>query len=127
MDVYNIHNIHNSNEDNMSGPQFTEEVFPDGVVLNNYTKRVPSVDGKYVVVTTHSERVEMIPQPPTPEELEAQAKAEKTAAIVVGLLGAAFLGLIGWVGWQENKTQRLTEREMFNRRQRRYDHTEGDR
>lgn len=94
---------------------FTEEEVEPGVVLQSYTKRSPSEDGTYVVVTTHNERIERVPQPPTPEELAAQAKSERIAMLVVGGMVASFLGLVGWLAYQDEKKSR-EERRLRNER-----------
>lgn len=77
-----------------------KDAWAPGVTLNDYTDREPSEDGTYVKVITHKERVELIEQPPTPEELEQrkedQKQALKLAAVLAGgavatvvVLGAA--------------------------------------
>lgn len=93
-----------------------EEYVP-GHDLENYKRRAPSADGTYVLVTTHTERIEMIPQPPTPEEVAerkaerekqeaAQAKSDKRTAIVVGTLTTLFLSGLGFLMYKDLENQR---------------------
>lgn len=83
-----------------AAPQYHKENSVVGVTLNDYTDREPSEDGTYVKVVVHKERIELIEQPPTPEELaqrkEDQKQALKLAAVLAGgavatvlVLGAA--------------------------------------
>lgn len=58
-----------------------------GLSLYNYTDRKPSEDGKYVVVTTHTERVELIIQEPT--ELEKKEKRESDQFRLLVVCGSA--------------------------------------
>lgn len=88
-------------------PKYHQEEAVIGVELNNYTKRVPDEEGKYVLVTTHTERIERIKQP---EEIEAEKQEEKArkrsdaiAATVVGGIVVGFLGLLGWIAYKEDQ------------------------
>lgn len=88
------------------GPPIHTEGAAPGEELHNYTTKKASDDGKYVVITNHSERIEMLPQPLTPEEIEAQKKAERTAAFVgVGAIGL-MLGFFGWIVWMDEKVNK---------------------
>ncbi len=86
-----------------SFPKFHQEEAIAGVPLENYTKRVPSEDGTYVMITTHTERIEKIKQPLTPEEKAAQEKQAKIALAVVGAIGSGFIGLVGWLAWLDSR------------------------
>lgn len=83
-----------------AAPVYHKENSIVGVDLQDYTTREPSEDGTYVKVIVHKERIELIEQPPTPEEIaqrkEDQKQALKLFAIVAGgavasvvVLGAA--------------------------------------
>lgn len=82
-----------------------EESVP-GVELQNYVKRTPSDDGTYVVVVTHAERIEMIPQPLTPEELAQKREEEKFVLKIVGGMVAGFLGFMGLIAYLDSKEQK---------------------
>jgi hypothetical protein len=84
-------------------PKYHQEEAVVGVPLESYTKREPSDDGTYVKITSHSERIEKIKQPPTPEEKAAQQKQERIAAGVVGGIVLGFVGLVGWLSWLDSK------------------------
>lgn len=90
----------------MSDSIIVPEASAPGIHLNSYTRRDASEDGKYVIVTTHTERVEAIPQPPTEAELAAQAKADKVALIVVGIFITGFFSLIGYTVYKEEQEAR---------------------
>lgn len=90
-------------------PEYTQEPTVAGVELNNYTKRVPNDEGTYVFVTVHEERIELIRQPPTPEELEAKRKLERTALRTLGVVGVVFIGFLGWAVRQDAKRDRGAE------------------
>lgn len=68
-------------------PQPVKKYHTDNVVaglsLYNYTDRKPSDDGKYVVVTTHTERVELIVQEPTELEKKEKREADQFRLLVV--------------------------------------------
>lgn len=92
-----------------AAPKFHKENAVVGVTLNDYTDREPSEDGKYVKVTVHRERIEMIEQPPTPLEIAEKKEQQKhvlkfSAVIAVGLLGVA-----GILNALERKQQRKVE------------------
>lgn len=87
-----------------------EEAVP-GVELNNYTKRVPSEDGTFVIVTTHEEKIEKVKQPPTPEEIAERKKQDRIALSILGGLGVVFFGFVGWMAHQDEKRLRQ-EREL---------------
>ena len=90
-------------------PNYGESV-AKGVELHNYTSRQISEDGTYAIVTTHTERVEDIPQPPTPEEIAAQKRSERIASAIVGSVVIGFVAIFGWVAYKEEKNyQRNTE------------------
>lgn len=91
-----------------SSPIHTEGAAP-GVALDNYRRVVASDDGTYVTVTNHTERIEYVPQPPTPEEVAQQKKSERLAMMISGGIGALFLGVIGWVIYQDEKSSRRVE------------------
>ena len=84
-----------------------------GETLNNYTTKVPSEDGKYVKITSHTERIELIKQPPTPEEIaerkrleeEEKAAEKKFLRIVGGILGG-FLALVFGMAWYDERQHR---------------------
>lgn len=96
-------------------PEFHRENAVVGVPLENYTKKVPSEDGKYVVITTHAERIEKIKQPEEIEaeklereqqraEAEARRKAENKMAVkVLAGIGAVCAAVIGWAVYVEHK------------------------
>jgi hypothetical protein len=88
-----------------SAPNYGE-AFAKGEELHNYTTRKISEDGTYAIVTTHSEKVEHIPQPPTPEEIAAQKKAERIAMAVVGSIIVGVLGIAGWASYKEEQNYR---------------------
>lgn len=78
-----------------SAPKFHKENAVVGVTLNDYTDRQPSEDGTYVKVVVHRERIELIEQPPTPEEI-AQKKADQDRAFKIGavLIGAGVVTVV---------------------------------
>lgn len=83
----------------------TEEIAP-GVVLENYTKRAPSEDNTYVVITEHAERIELIPQPLTPEEIAAQEHEAKMALAGLGVIAVIFAGVLGVMAWKDARDQK---------------------
>lgn len=85
----------------------TREAYEAGAKLNNYTNKVVNEDGTYVKIITHTERIEKIPQPLTPEERAEQKKQERIGLAIVGGIVVAFLGIMGWAAYQEEKTNRL--------------------
>lgn len=87
-----------------------EEAVP-GVELQNYTKRVPSEDGTYVIVTTHQEKIEKIKQPPTPEEIAQRKKQDRIAGGILAGVGLAFFSFIGWAIYKDEQRLRA-EREL---------------
>jgi hypothetical protein len=94
----------------MSEQPVTAIDIPDGPApgeeLTSYRNERHSPDGTYVVVTNHTETIRMVPQPPTPEELEAQRKSERTAALLIGGIMAGFLALVGWAVWTDERSYR---------------------
>ena len=91
----------------------TGEAHAKGEELHNYTTRKISEDGKYAIVTKHTEKIESIPQPPTPEEIAAQKKAEKIALAIVGTLAAGFIGIVGWVTYKDEQNYRRNTQVEF--------------
>jgi hypothetical protein len=87
-------------------PPVTREDYEAGAKLNNYTNKVVNEDGTYVKIITHTERIEKIPQPLTPEERAEQRKQERIGLAIVGGIVVSFLGIVGWGIWQEEKTNR---------------------
>lgn len=85
-----------------------EETAP-GVELNNYTKRTPSEDGTYVMVVTHTERIEKIKQPPTPEEIAERKRQDKIMGMILGGMALAFFGFIGTMVYIDEKTRQREE------------------
>lgn len=94
-------------------PKFHAQETVPGIQLDNYTRREPSEDGQYVLITTHAERIEKIKQPPTPEEI-AEAKAEKAKqakkdkifnAVAAGF-GLLFLGGLGFAAYKDEQKYR---------------------
>lgn len=75
-----------------------EEVVP-GVVLENYVKRIPSDDNTYVLVSTHSERIEKIKQP---DEIAAEKRAARIGAAIFGTIAAGFIGLMGYIAYKDS-------------------------
>lgn len=70
-------------------PKFHKENAVVGVTLNDYTDREPSEDGKYVKVTIHREHIELIEQPPTPEELAREKENREHNLKIAAILGAS--------------------------------------
>lgn len=91
------------------GPPIHNEGTAPGAQLRNYVNKNVSEDGTYVTIVTHSERIELVPQPLTPEEIAQQKKTERVGLIVAGTLGALFLGVMGWVVYQDEKSFREEE------------------
>lgn len=80
-----------------------------GVTLRNYTTREVLEDHPtHVLVTKHTEKLEKLPQPPTPEELKAQKRAEKIAAGVLITIVGGFLGLVGYAVYKDEQSMRRT-------------------
>lgn len=99
--------------------EFHSEVAIPGVDLNNYTKKTPSEDGKYVTIVQHQEWIEKIKQPPTPEEIaeakaeaEARKKADRIVGAVVGTIFLGFFGLVGIATWQDEKKRKAVEADI---------------
>ena len=89
-----------------TGPPVHTDGTAPGAELHNYTNKVVSEDGTYVTITTHSERIEIIPQPLTPEELAEQKKTERTALAIAGGIGVLFFGLMGFLIYMDDKSMR---------------------
>jgi len=87
-------------------PKYHQEEAVVGEPLENYTKRVPSDDGTYVKVTTHTERIEKIKQPPTPEEQAAQAKRDAIALGIFGSIVTAVVGIVGYAIYKDEQSQK---------------------
>jgi hypothetical protein len=87
--------------------KYTSEEVVAGVVLENYVKRTPSEDGQYVTVVRHSEKIELIPQPPTPEEIAARKEQDKMFIKVFAGIGVAFFGFIGLMTALEVRGEKL--------------------
>lgn len=103
--------LHNQYSNERPEPNYGE-AFAKGEELHNYTSRKISEDGTYAIVTTHTEKVVSIPQPPTPEEIAAQKKAERIGLAIVGTLAAGFLGVMAWISYKEEQNyKRNTELE----------------
>jgi hypothetical protein len=98
----------------MQPSKYTREEVVPGVVLENYIKRQPDEDGQYVLVTTHSERLERIKQP---EEIAAEKKAERTALAVIGSVVVGAVGLLIWGSYREEKIREgeLAKQELTRR------------
>lgn len=92
-----------------SGPPVHTEGTAPGAQLRNYVNKNVSEDGTYVTIVTHSERIEMVPQPLTPEEIAQQKKTERIGIIVAGVIATAFFGVMGWVIYQDEKSFRDEE------------------
>lgn len=78
-----------------TAPKFHKENAVVGIDLQDYTAREPSEDGKYVKVTIHKERIELIEQPPTAEEIEAQKEQRRLNVVVGAVVATGLLGLAG--------------------------------
>lgn len=87
-------------------PKYYDEDFAPGVELNNYLKRTPSSDETYVVVVDHSEHVEKIRQPPTPEEIAEKKEADNRRLKILAGTGAFLLGVLSLFAWSESKRPR---------------------
>lgn len=97
-------------------PKFHQEEAVVGETLNNYITKEPSDDGTYVKIITHSERIEKIRQPLTPEEIAEKKKQDKIAAGIIGTVAIAFFGFIGWVTYQDEKQHRNRPRPVQERK-----------
>lgn len=91
-------------------PEYHMEAAHPGVELNSYSKRTASEDGKYVVIVEHKEKMELIKQPPTPEELAHQRKIETIGMYLLG--GVLVVGgvLFGWALYEQDKEYRRQQR-----------------
>lgn len=82
-----------------AAPEVSNKVHKDawapGVELHDYTDREPSEDGTYVKVVTHKERIELIEQPPTPEEVAEAKEQRKHSAIIGGIVAVGLVGVAG--------------------------------
>lgn len=93
-----------------SNPKYHKENAVVGVKLENYTKREPSEDGTYVLVTNHTERIEKIKQPEEIEAEKAEAEAlqkaqDKMAMRVIAGVGVGLVGFFAWLTYMDRKTR----------------------
>lgn len=78
-------------------PKYHQENAVVGVTLDNYETITPSEDGKYVVVVNHSEHIELIKQPLTPEEKAAKKAADQKALLVLAGIAGGILAIGYWL------------------------------
>jgi len=90
-------------------PRFHKDNAIVGVTLNDYTDREPSEDGQYVKVTVHRERIELIEQPLTPEELAEEKEKQKMNFRVGAVVAAGLVGVAGILQVLDRKSQRKVE------------------
>jgi len=83
-------------------PIASDEI-PEGRELHSYTRKEPIDDGKYILVTKHSEHLEKVQQPLTPEEKAAQARETKIILSVLGTIAAGFFGLVGYTVYKDEQ------------------------
>ena len=83
----------------------SEDTVP-GVEMQNFTLRTPSEDGTYVKVTTHTERIIKIPQPPTPAELEEKRKSDILFAKIAAGVGTTLVALFALAVYADTKATR---------------------
>lgn len=104
-----------------SGPERTHHVTParehgdqivEGVKLDNYCTREMIEAGTHVLIIDHSEYLEPIPVPPTPEELAAAALAkseEKKLMIKVwGGVAAGTVVILGALSVLEKRSRAIS-------------------
>lgn len=92
-----------------AAPKFHKDAWAPGVTLDSYTKREPDEGGKYVLVTEHKERIELIEQPLTPEQIAEKKEQQKVALWFSGAFAAGLVGLAGILHVLDRKSQRKVE------------------
>lgn len=81
-----------------SAPKFHKENVVTGETLNDYTDRIASEDGTYVKVIVHKERIDLIEQPPTPEELAQRKDDQKNALKLTAILAGGAVATVVVLG-----------------------------